>query len=95
MLFPRFSLRLILGAVTGLCLFFVVLSLAARGQPWAVAVGIAGGTVMLGAVVHLALFFGAWAASLPFQRRRETTESPFASDRLPPMLVVPPPDPEN
>ncbi|MBW3600918.1 MAG: hypothetical protein KY475_27085 [Planctomycetes bacterium] len=95
MLFPRFSLRLILGAVTALCLFFVVLSMAARGHDWAIAFAIAGATVSIMAVVYFVLFAAAWVLSLPMSGRRAKVESPFAADRLPPVLVTPPPDPEN
>jgi hypothetical protein len=95
MLFPRFTLRLILGAVTALCLFFVILSFAARSHPWAIAIGIAGGTAAVMAFLYAALFALAWMLSLPASGRRMKAESPFAGDRLPPVLVVPPPDPEN
>jgi hypothetical protein len=93
MLFPRFSLRAILGSVTGLCLFFVVLSFAARGQTWAVAVSMAGSLALVMALTYAVLFFFAWILSLPFGGQAARVESPFAGDRLPPVLVEPPPDP--
>lgn len=92
MFLPRFSLRLILAVVTALCLFSLVQSLAYQGRAWALAVCIAGYTAAVMAVLYAILFCGAWFLSLGFGRRRTQVESPFAGDRLPPMLVAPPPD---
>jgi hypothetical protein len=106
MLIPRFSLRLILSAVTALCFFFLVLSAAYRGQTWAIAVSIAAGTALLMLLIYAGLFLLAWLLSWISGAGRSLQswatgksalqlQSPFASDRLPPVLVSPPPDPED
>jgi hypothetical protein len=43
--------------------------------------------------IYALMFFVAWLLSLPFGAAETRVESPFAADRLPPVLVEPPPDP--
>jgi hypothetical protein len=106
MLLPRFSLRLVLSAVTALCFFFLVLSAAYRGQSWAIAVSIAAGAAVLMLLIYAGLFLFAWLLAWVTGAGRSLqswavgkpaleVQSPFASDRLPPVLVSPPPDPED
>jgi hypothetical protein len=106
MLIPRFSLRSILSVVTALCFFFLVLSAANRGQTWAIAVSIAVGTGIAMLLIYAALFLLAWLLAWVTGAGRSLQlwatgkpamdlQSPFASDRLPPVLVSPPPDPED
>jgi hypothetical protein len=104
MIFPKFTLRTALVTVTALCCFFLIVSLAARGHHWAVAVSIAGGSAAATALIYALLFFFAWLltllsglvrwmSSLVFGAPAGNLQSPFAADRLPPVLVTPPPDP--
>lgn len=106
MLLPRFTLRHALGVVTALCVFFFVVSFAVRGHPWAVAVSIVGGALTTLATIFVLVFFLAWLLticvslgdalkSLVFGRTGVELQSPFADDRLPPVVVSPPPDPED
>ena len=104
MIFPKFSLRSALILVTALCCFFLIVSMAARGRHWAMAVSIAGGSAAAMALVYACLFFFAWLltllsgvarwlSTLVFGAQPDDVQSPFATDRLPPVLVAPPPDP--
>ncbi len=93
MLIPRFSLRWSLGVVTALCFFLPIVAAAVRGQHWAVAIVIAAGAAVLMASLYALLFCTAWVFGLPFNRPQIRVESPFATDRLPPVVVSPPPDP--
>jgi hypothetical protein len=104
MIIPKFSLRTALITVTALCCFFLIVSMAARGQQWAMAVSIVGGSAALMALIYAGLFFFAWLltllsgmvrwlSTLVFGPPPGNLQSPFATDRLPPVLVSPPPDP--
>lgn len=102
MLIPKISLRQILLAVTALCFFFPILSFAVRGHLWAIAIAIAVGTAIVMVVLYEAFYAFAWLLTLGSSMIRwmvgkpdARLQSPFAGDRLPPVLVSPPPDPED
>lgn len=81
MIAPQFSLRWIL-AVTAVCGFVSLIAAAAlRGAPWAAAVVIALGALLLILAVHGLMFFMLWLFSLllPGSRSVASGHSPFAS----------------
>jgi hypothetical protein len=90
MLIPRFSLRRLLLLNVGFALVFLLGRFALAGSAWAVG-------LMMGVVATAALMmiFGFWflaAYSISFAywfRRTPPTESPFATDKLPPQVIPP------
>ena len=95
MLIPRFTIRWLLLLMTVSSLFFFVVSLAVRGQAWAIAVSISVGSLLL-AFVAYGLVFGlaALVASMrAVVRPAPRSGSPFASAE-PPAQIIPPEEPE-
>jgi hypothetical protein len=103
MIFPIFSLRAALIVMTALCGYFLILSFAVAGQKWAIAVAVASAAAWTTALVFAALYgFGwlftllsglvRWLTSAVTGAPAEAVQSPFATDRLPPVVVAPPPD---
>lgn len=88
---PRLSLKSLLAIVTGLCLYFVVVTFAARGNAAAQAVSAALGSLVLAAFVYALLFLAAlFVATLPgIAGRKKPPASPFATDRPPPQVLPP------
>lgn len=91
MLAPQFSLRKLLFFTVLCCLFAYLISMAVRGEQWAlpfVIVGIAAVTAM---VLYAVFFLIGWIFSLLLKdrRRKPNTESPFASDRPAPQILPP------
>jgi len=82
MLIPQFSLRWVL-AVTAVCaVFSLILAMALRGSPWAIALSIGVASLVVTLAVHGAVFFGVWLFSLLVPRRRAAASgsgSPFAA----------------
>ena len=90
MLLPRYSLRWILAINAVFALVFLVASYARSGQSWAIGLL---GTLIAGAVSML-LFATLFAITFLFSRfvratQRVRTESPFATDKLPPQIIPP------
>lgn len=56
MLFPRYSLRTTLIAVSTCAVFFLVLGQAVRGEPWAIVVSVAVVSLAITLLVHAALY---------------------------------------
>lgn len=91
MLVPQFSIRQLLVVMTALSVCSLCASLALRGHVWAVAVVIAGLTLVLVFLLYGVCFFAAWCVSL-FRSRTSQPElphSPFAQDTLPPQIIPP------
>ena len=91
MLIPRFSLGWIFSATTVLAVFFLVVTLAVEGQPWAVGVSVAISSLVVIALIHALVFALIWP--ITEHRRRvgsaRQPDSPFATDALPPQIVPP------
>ena len=79
MLFPQFSLRLLLGVITAFSGFFLVVSFAAAGHAWAIAVAIGIGSLTVALAVYVATFFVVWLFSLliPVRKAPVVGQSPF------------------
>ena len=96
MLIPRFSLAWIFAATAVVAVFFLIVSLAVDGKPWAVGVSVALSSRALTALVHAVMFLLIW----PFteHRRRVASHrrpgSPFATDE-PPTQIIPPSEPSS
>ncbi len=56
MLLPRFSLRSILRIVTLCSVIFLINGFALRGEPWAIGVSVAIGSVVVVALFHAAFY---------------------------------------
>jgi uncharacterized membrane protein len=92
MILPQFSIRWLMGATAAMAALSLVASFAYKGQPWAVGV--------LGALGSLALTFAAYAAfwliavcvaGLVRVVRREAprADSPFATHKPAPQVLEP------
>jgi hypothetical protein len=84
MLIPRFSLRWLLAVMTVCAGVSLVLSIAIRGEPWAIGAAAAIGSVIVLSGLHVLGFLGAWSVSqieeLVLSRRRaEQGVCPFAT----------------
>jgi hypothetical protein len=90
MLFPRFTLRLILLLNAVLAVIFLVAKYAVDGHAWAI--GAILGVLSAGLLMAIfgLLFMAAYAFSFAYWlRRKPQTESPFATDKLPPQVIPP------
>ena len=94
MLIPRFSIRWLLIVTAVFAAFFFLVSVAVRGEPWAIAVSVALGSLALLVVIHAGFFLVAWliAEMIGLAWRPQQPESPFATEKPPPQ-IVPPTDP--
>jgi hypothetical protein len=77
MLIPQFTLRTLLGITAGCAVVFSVLAFAVRGQPWAIGVSVAVGTVVVAMLVYAGLFGVLWLFSLIGAGRAARGRSPF------------------
>lgn len=95
MIFPRFSIRLMLALTTVFAIFFLVMSFAGSGSLAAAAVVVAVMSVVLAFAAYVIVFAAAYtlARIVRLTRPRVEPSSPFAADKLPPQ-VIPPRDPE-
>ena len=91
MLIPRFTLRWMLFVLSVSGVFFLFLSLAVKGQAWAIGVSTAIATMLGILVVHMTFFGAAWvlASLLGFARPRQQPRSPFAQEQPPPQWLPP------
>ena len=91
MLIPRFSLRTLLGAMTVFAVLALVVSMAVRGQSWAIGVAAGAASLVLALVVNAALFVAAASATaiVDVFRPRDAGQSPFADSRLPSRHATP------
>ena len=96
MLIPRFTIRSLFRLITLCAAFFWFLAHAVRGQPWAAAVSIALGALIVVFVCYAVVFGLAFALAARFGSGGQSAASgsPFASDRPPPQFV-PPTDPDS
>jgi hypothetical protein len=95
MLIPRFTIRWLLLLTTVCGVFFLVVTLAVRGQAWAIAVSMA---VACLAVCFLgyAVFFGLAflvARVVAMLRPAPARDTPFSTAERPPQ-IIPPEDPD-
>jgi hypothetical protein len=77
---PQFTLRWMLGVMTGCAVVFSIVALAMRGYLWAFGISIAIGALVLLMLVCAALFFLVWIVSLIASFRAGRTrisQSPF------------------
>lgn len=84
MLAPQFSLRSLLALVSVAGIFFVIVSLAARGSLWAIAISLAVVSLAALLLLHAGAFFLLWLFSLlvPAGRKKSTPgNSPFKAAR--------------
>jgi len=95
MLLPRFTIRCLLLLMTVSGVLFFVLSLAVRGQAWALAVWLSVGSLLLAFLAYAVVFgLAALVASLrAVLRPAQQTSSPFATAE-PPAQIIPPEEPE-
>jgi hypothetical protein len=90
MLFPRFSLKLILLLNVGFAAVFLVTKFAVEGQEWALAFVLSVLTALLLVGTFGLFFLAAFSFSFAYRSRRPPpTESPFATDKLPPQVIPP------
>src|SRR4051812_21725477 len=75
MLIPQFSLRRLLATITGCSLIFFVISLAVRGQIWAIAVSIGLLSLLIASLLHGFVFFLVWLFSVVRRRRKPIAET--------------------
>ncbi len=96
MLIPRFSLRLLLAIITFSSLFFFIVMLATRGHDWALGVTIAVTSLFAVLAFHAVVFSLAWTMTMMggLFGKRQIADTPFATAKPPPQLVVPPEDHE-
>ena len=91
MLIPRFTLGWLFSATTVLAVFFLVVTLAVEGQPWAVGVSVALSSLVVIALIHALMFALIWPITEHRRRvaRVRQPDSPFATDAPPPQIVPP------
>ena len=90
MLIPRFSLRWLLAAMAVCGVLAFILAQAVRGQAWGIALAVAGGSLIVNALVFAGVFIVAWSiASLGSGARRKRATSPFATHVTPPQILPP------
>ncbi len=90
MLFPRFSLKLILILNVGFALIFLAAKFAIAGESWAIGVTMAIVAMFLLMGLFGTMFFAAYTFSFLSRKQRvPQAESPFATDRLPPQVIPP------
>ena len=96
MLIPRFSVRLLLVATLLCSCYARILLLAREGYSWAIALAIAGASLVVLLGIHTFVFSLAWSIASFFRLgiARPRATSPFASGTPPPQHVVPPEDTE-
>lgn len=96
MLFPRFTLRWILVAITLFGCFSYFLAQAVRGHTWAIGVSTGLASVLVLLLIHAALFLIAYVLTdvTGLAQGRSRPESPFAASKPPPQLIQPR-DPES
>ena len=96
MLIPRFSLGWLFSATTVLAVFFLVVTLAVEGRPWAIGVSVAFSSLVVIALVHALMFALIWPITEHRRRvgRVRQPTSPFATE-LPPPQILPPDEPSS
>lgn len=90
MLVPRFSIRLLLLVNVVLAGVFLAAKWAVDGEAWAVGLvsAVAAAALLMG--TFALMFLAAYLLSVVRRPgRRLTTESPFATDKLPPQVIQP------
>ena len=82
--------------MTVMGMFFLLVSVAVKGEPWAIGLSVALASVVLLVLVHSAAFFVAWVMSEVFGllMNRDVPESPFATHKPAPQ-IIPPTGPED
>jgi hypothetical protein len=96
MLLPRFSLRQLLGLITGCSVLFTIASFAVRGQHWAIAVIAGIGSLLVIFGIYALMFIATLALSVLFgaQKSSSLRQSPFADDSPSPRVIDAPADVE-
>lgn len=96
MLFPRFTLRWVLTAITVFGCFSFFLGQAVRGRVWAIGISTGLGSVIILLSIYAAFFAIAYLLTdvAGLGRARIRPESPFAVSKPPPQLI-PPRDPDS
>jgi hypothetical protein len=83
---PQFTIRWMLGLMTGWAIVFSIIALAMRGQLWALGVSVGLGVLVLFMLIGAALFALIWAVSLFGSGRNyeiSADRSPFANNARP------------
>ena len=95
MLLPRFSIRWLLVLTTAFGVFFTILSIAVRGQAWAIAISVAIASLGVFMLIYAGVFVASWWISLAVEAYRPSRgpTNPFAEAKPPPQLISPE-DPE-
>ena len=88
---PQFTLRKLLLFTVACCVFAYLVSMAVQGHDWALPFVISGIAVAVAMVLYSVFFLIGWIFSLLLKdlRWKQTTESPFASDRPAPQILPP------
>ena len=96
MLIPRFSMRLLLLAMTACAVYSYVLLLAIREHVWAIAMATGVASIAIVLAAHAFTFSLAWCLAIVFRvvGRAPQPASPFAGDSPPPQQIIPPEDVE-
>jgi hypothetical protein len=82
---PQFTIRWMLGLMTGWAILFSVVALAIRGHYWALVISVAVGTLVLFMLVGALLFSVVWILSSLGSSKNNATvgQSPFSEEVRP------------
>ena len=91
MLFPQFTIKRLLLLTAGCAVLFLVMSLALRGQVWAMAISIGVLSLVVAAIFYALAFVITWplAEFFDFVSKQKKPTAPFAQYRPAPKLLTP------